>query len=72
MYNPSGKYMVALNLNGCQRKVVVDDFFPVDKHSSFLCSLTTNRGELWVSLLEKAYLKGWREIKFQTRSKQPS
>lgn len=49
--------MISLTINGCERKITVDDFFPVDSHNQFLCSHTTNRGELWVSLLEKAYLK---------------
>jgi calpain-7 len=49
--------MISLNLNGCARKVIIDDFLPVDKHNNLLCSMTTNKGELWVSLLEKAYMK---------------
>lgn len=57
IFNPCGKYMISLTLNGCERKITVDDYFPVDSHNQFLCSHTTNRGELWVSLLEKAYLK---------------
>jgi calpain-7 len=49
--------MIALYVNGCQRKIIIDDLFPVDKYNNMLCSMTTNRGELWVSLLEKAYMK---------------
>lgn len=62
MLNPEGKYMVKLWLNGVARCVVVDDYFPVDKHGNMLCSQTTsstnsNYLELWVCIIEKAYMK---------------
>ena len=38
-------------------QIIVDDFFPVDRNGELLCSFSNNRGELWVSVLEKAYIK---------------
>lgn len=58
MYNPSGKYVVKLWANGVPRKVVIDDLLPVSATSGqLLSSCTTRENELWVSLIEKAYLK---------------
>jgi calpain-7 len=66
LYNPVGKYMVKLWLNGVERSVVIDDYLPIDKDGNLLCShtITTRRGsppsaqlELWVCLIEKAYMK---------------
>jgi calpain-7 len=56
-YNPAGKYAVRLFFDGKWCKVIIDDFFPLSKYDSLLCSHTTNEGELYVSILEKAYLK---------------
>lgn len=63
MYNPNGKYMIKLWLNGIPRCVVIDDYLPIDKHGNLLCSQTTScttsndRLELCVCLIEKAYMK---------------
>ena len=66
IYNPDGKYIVKLWLNGVARQVVVDDRLPCDKYSNLLCSHTTTSSgnnkqqqqlELWVPIIEKAYMK---------------
>lgn len=61
VYNPAGKYMVKLWLNGVARCVVVDDFLPIDRQGNLLCSQTSSSNgdslELWVSIIEKAYMK---------------
>ncbi|KAJ3169832.1 calpain 7 [Geranomyces variabilis] len=58
LYNPEGKYIVKLILNGVARRVVVDDFLPVDRQSSPLCAFSED-GSIWPGILEKAYLKVW-------------
>ena len=56
IFNPVGKYIVKLFINGTWRSVEIDDYLPVDNHNQFICAYS-DKGKLWVSLIEKAYLK---------------
>eukprot|EP01147_Barroeca_monosierra_P009096 gene9096-1399_t len=58
IYNRYGKYVVKLHFNGCWRRVIIDDRLPVCSVTKEpLCSYSADRNELWVSILEKAYMK---------------
>jgi calpain-7 len=69
LYNPNGKYIVKLWVNGVERAITIDDYLPIDKAGNLLCSNTDftvatrstdvfeSELELWVCLIEKAYMK---------------
>eukprot|EP01105_Mastigella_eilhardi_P002005 TRINITY_DN1242_c0_g1_i6.p1 TRINITY_DN1242_c0_g1~~TRINITY_DN1242_c0_g1_i6.p1 ORF type:complete len:543 (+),score=49.65 TRINITY_DN1242_c0_g1_i6:396-2024(+) len=57
VFNPWGKYIVKLWWNGIPRAVVVDDYLPAGDSNCMLCCSSTNKSELWPSIIEKAYMK---------------
>ena len=56
VFNPAGHYVVKLFINGTWSGVHVDDYLPLSTWGKPLCAYSA-RGKLWVSLIEKAYLK---------------
>ena len=50
-------YIVRLNKHGWWRDVVVDSYLPSKEYGPCFASTRQCKGELWVSLLEKAYAK---------------
>ena len=54
--NAAGIYMVKFILNGQETPVIVDDFLPCGENGNPVFA-TCRDGELWVSLLEKAWAK---------------
>ena len=54
--NKAGIYMVRFYINGQDTPVIVDDYLPVKEDGS-LAFASCRDGELWVSILEKAWAK---------------
>ncbi|SBT79531.1 calpain, putative [Plasmodium malariae] len=57
IFNPSGMYICRLHCNGIQRKIIIDDYVPVKNNNALLVAYSNNKEELWVTLLEKAFVK---------------
>ena len=54
--NAAGIYMVKMFINGNEQPVIVDDYLPCKRNGSAAFA-TSRDGELWVSILEKAWAK---------------
>jgi calpain-7 len=54
----SGKYILRMHFNGCDRRVVIDDRLPASRTDRTLFVVDRKNPQLlWPALLEKAYLK---------------
>ncbi len=49
--------MIKLYINGIRISVIIDDYLPVKKGTNELAFARSDKGELWVPLLEKAWAK---------------
>jgi hypothetical protein len=53
-----GKYELQLFINGARKTVVIDDYLPWDPANECLAFChSSQKGEIWMSLLEKAWAK---------------
>ncbi|KOB66991.1 Uncharacterized protein OBRU01_20460, partial [Operophtera brumata] len=69
VYNPFGKYMVKLHLNGVRRKVIIDDRLPYSKYGRLLCSFSNNKNEFWN--IDLHALTGWIPERSAIRPSEP-
>ncbi|PVU99781.1 hypothetical protein BB559_000414 [Furculomyces boomerangus] len=56
IFNPSGKYIARLFINGFWRRVDIDDYVPVSQKGKLMCTYSTDDAFI-IPLIEKAYLK---------------
>lgn len=52
----SGMHQIRIYINAEQKTITVDDFVP-SSNDLPACNMTTSQGELWISILEKAFAK---------------
>ena len=55
--NENGFYEITLFIDGKRQIVIVDDYLPVYKKNNKPCYAKSNKNEIWVMLLEKAWAK---------------
>ncbi|KAI1791151.1 hypothetical protein LXA43DRAFT_1082820 [Ganoderma leucocontextum] len=53
----SGHYQFRILYNGAHRCVSIDDQLPAYPDGTLMCVSTSGKGEIWPSLVEKAYMK---------------
>ena len=55
--NSDGFYEISLFIDGKRQIIIVDDYLPAFKKSKKPCYAQSNKNEIWVMLLEKAWAK---------------
>ncbi|MCQ2820705.1 MAG: calpain family cysteine protease [archaeon] len=55
--HPEGYFEIKVYIDGRQRVVVIDDYFPTKKSTGLFIYSTTRKNELWVPILEKVWAK---------------
>ncbi|KAH9855926.1 hypothetical protein C2E23DRAFT_723547 [Lenzites betulinus] len=56
-WSESGEYQFRILYNGGHRHINIDDQLPTSPGGTFMCMSTGDKGQLWPSLVEKAYMK---------------
>jgi len=66
--NRNNAYFIRININGCFRLMEINDFIPFDKDTNSSILSSTKSNEIWLPLLEKAFLNlyGFENLKIKS------
>ena len=68
LYNPYGKYVVRLYLNGCYKQITIDDFMILTKKREHGPAVFNSEIDFFFSLIHKAFQKVWLVLRILKRN----